>query len=63
METTLDVLKRIESKINERMEAIEKYKDTKNDLLQTATTFERAGLLESLTFIWKEMDKITGLGQ
>ena len=29
METTLDVLKRIESKINERMEAIEKYKDTK----------------------------------
>lgn len=64
METTLDVLKRIESSINDALHVNDQMiKNPKTDYIHTAALWKGVGLQIALISIHEEMDKITGLGR
>lgn len=63
METTLDVLKRIEKRINEELESTERqYYNAGSDHCRDTLVGEKFGLKIALIGIHEEMDKIIGLG-
>lgn len=63
MDNTLDVLKRIESSINDAMHVNDQMiKNPKTDYEHTAALWKGVGLHIALISVHDEMDKITGLG-
>ena len=64
MENTLDVLKRIESYLNDVMHVNDQFiRNPKTDYEHEAALWKNVGLHIALISVHEEMDKITGLGK